>query len=1049
MLDLPGVHKARLVIDASSIMTACAYVRHEEDETEIVFEGRKYYVQTDADIYDTFKGTLVKTLTDLKFSPADVIFVKDPVNSRGNRIKIYPEYKANREPRPPEWYAAYSAAMAKAEALIKDFGGIVATPKEGYEADDLVAEISNRFRHTIIWTRDRDLQCLDGDIFLEGQLNPPHPSGLIEPNHIKVWKVLVKGDQSDNVPSVKGFGPQKFMKLIEAFGAEGLDMMAELLENDELHRLEEDVADLPCLQLILDDMQTAYTAWALFSFQHVPAHRIKWEGGVQKLRFEEGMEKWWPSRRLITDSNIETRAATIRQALESAQHVALDIETDTPPESKEWLAKNGEKIDVFGSELAGCGLTAGPHSFYFPIRHKDTDNVLLDDLKEVLRWIPKTTPILCHRAGGFELPVLFREFGEDQTFGDHGFLPNVHDTKIAANYVDENTPITGLKSLSKKWLHYTQLTYEETLAGKSGMFEVTGQEVLNYGLDDTLCTDALWNLFTAIMEYERTLDVFVEVEQDCQYTAALAMHRGVDCDLDKVEELSARDQEAYNQHWWKFRQFLMDLEWKTNIRTPDGKVNVEVHRWPGTYFDALTELNGVQIKRMYGVLYGEPFKCQARKLEELAKFFTEEPLAEAIASGDLDKVNAEYEARWVPDPVFNPGSPMDATRLMYDALNMPIRIRNKPTDKMRKEGKGGTPSTDEEAIKNAIAFGDVGQYEDAFKTLLELKKIITRFSLFYERYPVLVHWKDGKLHHHLNQSSTSTRRFSHGAPNLAQMPKKKGRELREMVTAGDENHVLCTQDISGQELRLQAWASQDPNFLSCYLGDVKKDLHSLTGFGIDQKKGQNWETYEAFEAAVEAKDPLASRIRHQGKETNFSTSYLCMAKKLGNMLCVPEEEAQAFMDAKAAAFPGLMPAVEKYIAECEKQKYSLTFLGGRRHLHVPFSTNDKFYRAKAGRWAWSFKIQGSAAEQTKLIMAAMWRSEVFFKYRCSSVTSVHDEIVTRIHKEDVGVVVPILHECVCQPYDGMEIPTESTPEVGPNFGSCKKYEWPEREVVNG
>ena len=650
------------------------------------------------------------------------------------------------------------------------------------------------------------------------------------------------------------------------------------------------------------------------------------------------------------------------------------------------------------------------------------------------------------------MPVLFREFGEDQTFGDHGFLPNVHDTKIAANYVDENTPITGLKSLSKKWLHYTQLTYEETLAGRSGMFEVTGQEVLNYGLDDTLCTDSLWNLFTAIMEYERTLDVFVTVEQDCQYTAALAMHRGVDCDLDKVEELSARDQAAYDEHWQKFFNFLMDLSWETReLVEVDGKKipKATQHRWPGTYFEPLTELNGVQIKRMYGVLYGEPFKCQARNLDALAAFFTEAPLAEAIAAGDLDKVNAEYEARWVPSPNFNPGSPMDVTRLMYDALNMPVRIRNKPTDKMRKEGRGGTPSTDEEAVKNAIAFGDVGQYEDAFKTLLELKKIITRFSLFYDKYPVLVHWKDGKLHHHLNQSSTSTRRFSHGAPNLAQMPKKKGKEMRGIVTAGDDDHVICKLDIDGQELKLQAWDSQDVNFLSCYIGENKRKLHSLTGFSIDQKKEKRWATYEEFQAAVNADDEIAARVYHQGKETNFSTSYLCMAKKLGNMLCVPEDEAQAFMDAKAAAFPGLMPHVEKYIAECEKRKYSLTFLGGRRHLHVPFSTNDKFYRAKAGRWAWSFRIQGSASEQTKLIMGALWRSEVFFLYRCSPVTSVHDEVVNRIHKGDVDVVVPILRDCVCIPYGSMGIPTTSTPEVGPNYADCKKYEWPltNEEVV--
>jgi DNA polymerase I-like protein with 3'-5' exonuclease and polymerase domains len=1049
MISLPGVHKQRLVIDASSILTACAFVRHDEDETEITFNGKKFFVQDPRDIYETFRGSLLKTLDVLSLQPSDIIFVKDPINSRGNRLRIYPEYKANREPRPQEWYDSYGSAMAQAEGLIKDYGGIIATPKEGYEADDLVAEISNRFRHTVIWTRDRDLQCLAGDIFIEGELNPRHPSGLIEPQHIKVWKTLVSGDASDNVPSVKKFGPKKFEQFLELYGAEGLDEIADMLENDQLHQL--NAEELPCLQLILDDAETAYTAWALFTFQHIPAHRVIWEGGVQRFRQEPGFEKWWPTRTLITDENIEAYATKIERALASAAHVALDIETDTPPESKEWLKKNKERIDVFGSELAGCGLTAGPHSFYFSVRHKDTTGVLIEDLKTVLGWIPKETPILCHRAGGFELPILYREFGEDQAFGEHGFLPNVHDTKIAANYVDE-VALTGLKSLSKKHLKYHQITYDETIGDRSGMFEVTGQEVLDYGLDDTICTDALWNLFTAIMEYERTLDVFVEVEQTAQYTAALAMHKGVRCDLEKVKELSDRDQAIYDEQMQEFRKHLMNLTWETQELVLDPETGKQVpvatvHRWPGAYFEPLTELNGVQIKRMYGILYGEPFKCQFQKLDKLAEFFTEQPLAEAIAAGDLDRVNAEYEVRWVPDPRFNVNSPIDCSRLMYESLNLPVRVRNKPTPLMVKKGLPGTPSTDEDAIENAIAFGDVKDKEPLFRVLLELKKISTRFSLFFDKYPVLVHWKDGRLHPHLRQSSTSTQRYSHGAPNLAQMPKKKGRELRGMLAA-DEDYVICTLDITAQELKLQAWDSQDANFLSCYLGENKRNLHSLTGFGIlSRQKSREWLTYDEFQAAVDAKNEKAGRLRHQGKETNFSTAYLCFAKKLGILLRISEEKAQEFMDAKAEAFPGLMPHVEDYIKICQKRGYSLTFLGARRHLHVPFAIKDKFWQAKAGRWAWSFRIQGSGGEQTKLIAGSMWESGVFHDYRCCPVTLVHDEVVTVIHKDDVDVVVPILHACVCQPYDGMEIPTESTPEIGPNFADCKPYELKELEGV--
>ena len=78
-----------------------------------------------------------------------------------------------------------------------------------------------------------------------------------------------------------------------------------------------------------------------------------------------------------------------------------------------------------------------------------------------------------------------------------------------ASYVNEND-FMGLKHLSKRDLGYEQTTYAEVIGDRSGMREITGEEVLSYGIDDVITCDALQNLYTVIMQYEGTYDAFME-----------------------------------------------------------------------------------------------------------------------------------------------------------------------------------------------------------------------------------------------------------------------------------------------------------------------------------------------------------------------------------------------------------------------------------------------------------------------------------------------------------------------------------------------------------
>lgn len=357
---------------------------------------------------------------------------------------------------------------------------------------------------------------------------------------------------------------------------------------------------------------------------------------------------------------------------------------------------------------------------------------------------------------------------------------------------------------------------------------------------------------------------------------------------------------------------------------------------------------------------------------------------------------------------------------------------------------------------------------------MDYKGYLTKESLFFEKWPKYVHWKTGKIHGSIRQSATTTRRYAHSKPNKAQLPKIKGKEVRDMMKAPEGDWYLWALDIDSQELKLQADESKDANFLSCFIGDNKKDVHALTGFQVALKQGVNFVSYEKFVEANEKKEKVGfytepekkvnipetdsdyphllekqkgkrfepGPFRFRGKQVNFATSYLCRAKKLAEMVCETEAEAEKFIEAKAAAFPGLMPAILKYIAKCKKRGYAKTMLGARRHLagHRHFGSNNNREKNAAERLAWSFRIQGSGAEQIKLATGRMYKRGIFHDFKCMPITVIHDEVVGTIHKSVLKERMPKMYACICEKYADMTIETSSTPEIGKNFGSLKPYQ---------
>lgn len=152
------------------------------------------------------------------------------------RNEIFADYKANRQSMPDE--------LAAQLPLIKEFVdvlGLKSYAAQGYEADDIIGTLATqacRDFHVKILTGDRDsLQLINAtthvllnkksDVELYDEKKFVDEYGF-EPAKLVDFKAL-RGDQSDNIPGVKGIGQVSATNLIKDFGT---------LENILEHRAE-------------------------------------------------------------------------------------------------------------------------------------------------------------------------------------------------------------------------------------------------------------------------------------------------------------------------------------------------------------------------------------------------------------------------------------------------------------------------------------------------------------------------------------------------------------------------------------------------------------------------------------------------------------------------------------------------------------------------------------------------------------------------------------------------------------------------------------------
>lgn len=1069
--------KSWVIVDCSSIMKACLYAgKDKENGFEVIdAEGKPVWVNSWRFGLDNLISSISSTLEQTGCAPMDLIFVTETDGSRLRR-NIYPEYKGNRKPKPKEWNDQYQQLEDGAKAFFKRLGSLFVT-QPGIEADDIVAFLCRKLGGVkYLVMNDMDGLALHDGVNVimryQGMLvdaTTDNPLGPFPFRFTRLYKALV-GDPSDNLKGAVGFGKMAFVDLYAAIGETGMDELAKVIQDGRWAVLEKDAASVQAsmpklaklIQKIVEHKGSVQASWKCAGFfDHLvnsPRARLQWEVGMT-LEAPEGVPDkalagYYQQRRLVTAKNFaQYMTSDIWAHLAKSPWASLDLETSTSPESDEWLRlvnKLSEDdpisaVDVIDSRITGMGLTFGANgqfTLYFSVNHATDDNITPHQLYLFLNKLREREPNLqinVHNSS-FELPVLKLNLGEwtdGNPLWDDGYLPNVDDTLFQASYVNENVKI-GLKAQAKLVLGYDQQTYDETVrCPTSGrlrkMHELTPKEVFNYGTDDTIVTHALRNYYQAILEIEGTFNLYRDVEMPAAYLCAAGIVSGTAFSREEMRRQEQEDDVVYDQYWVSFRDWLVQKQ------------------WDGVELPAL-EMTPASMKAAYQLVTGRELETKVRTPTKLVILMAEDPEAatlaslyeSALVSGDMSQIEKYVRQFHDGEPKINLDSPTQVCKLLYEKLELPIRVRNRPTPQMKAAGvREGNPAGNILAINTAL-FYDCATDNDRAReirkllgSIVKMRSVATRRKMFYGPYRYLKHWKTGRIHGSYGQCMTATRRFAPSKPNLAQLPKDKG-DFRACFLPHHKDAVIVSLDFNAQELRVIADYSRDENMVSCYIGDNRRDLHHLTGLSIAQRNIREDITYEEFALGIEQDDhpehTVFVKCRKSAKTVNFSSEYGAQAEKMAEVLMVPVDVAQAYLDAKFATFwRAEQWKKEEVIPEAKKQGYATTKLGGIRHLQEAFQSDDWSISSRAERQAVNYKIQGSCAEMTKLAMGRVWKQRLLQRYDASFFAPIHDELVFSVAISDLVPFVQELHAAMVAPYADMWLPLESSIGIGLDF----------------
>ena len=500
-----------------------------------------------------FLSILFKLIKEV--NPSHIILALD---SKGPtfRHEQYPEYKAGREPAPPE----LTEQIPTLEKVIEAFN-IPVHNVERYEADDIIGTISlNAYSegfNTVIVSGDKDLFQLINDKTSIWYSSPNRFSSDrlvdensyvdekgfegVKPQNVPDLKGLA-GDSSDNIKGIPGIGQKVALALLNKY--------------KNIENIYENIGEIPELdirgaarvqRLLEENKNNAFLSRELatikkdapidLDFNESEFWNFDNDQVIEVLKDLELMSlinRIPPKDDSGINSNVIPRIKGEYRCANSESMINLMIQL-IKKEGAFSFDTETSSLSPFESELVGISISTQPETgWYIPVAHADGENISESGLQFV-KDIFKDPLIekIAHNAN-FDISVLVNNNFE---------INNLNfDTMIAANLVGKEQRKLGLKSLSLE-IFNQEMTPIEDLIGKGkdqiSFKNVSIDKAVDYSCADADVTLRLKNVFEKDLDRFQLIKVMNEIEIPLIPVIVNMEKTGVSVNTEKLDNLSS------------------------------------------------------------------------------------------------------------------------------------------------------------------------------------------------------------------------------------------------------------------------------------------------------------------------------------------------------------------------------------------------------------------------------------------------------------------------------------------------------------------------------
>ena len=657
----------------------------------------------------------------------------------------------------------------------------------------------------------------------------------------------------------------------------------------------------------------------------------------------------------INITDIDTLHEYITQCLMNS-YISIDTETDG--------------LDPLQNKLAGiCIYTHNQKGAYIPINHISyiTQQLLpgqlaLDEVISEFERLLSGNPWIDMFNAKFDIRVL-----------RHAGLKDIYctwDSSLAAHILNDNEPTYKLKKLHQKYV----------LGGKGDAFSF----------------DEL---------FDKIPFTYIPYNIGYLYSAHDAV---ITTELGEYQRKYLKPESA--------RKDMRDMYWVfKNIEMPCVSVVADME-------DTGIELD-MKYQQELSVKYNRLMEEKIQDFYKACDLYREQ----------IDSYKKKNPNHKLDDPI-NMGSPTQLAILFYDILKL------KSPDKKAPRGTGVDIL---KSLDNPIA-----------KAVLDYRAMAKLVSTYIDKLPECVNPNDGRVHCSFHQYGARTGRFASSDPNLQNIP-SKNHDIRKMFKATD-GYVLMSSDYSQQEPKVMTQMCQDPKMIKAY--QEGKDLYAeIAALSFNTTYDNCLEFRPDGTTNTEGKNR-----RSQAKSILLGVLYGRGVPSIAEQLGTTTKKAQAIKDSVFKGFPAIPQFEEDSIQMAQDLGYVTTLWGRKRRLpdmqldefefewkngtaptndlidfddeeedfEVPYSIQKKYLKklyhtwgsekqavireaaeegikiidnggkiADATRQCVNARIQGSAADMSKLAMIKVGNDKRLKELGFRLLIPVHDELIAECPEE--------------------------------------------------